>query len=1329
MKYTIGLDIGTNSVGWAVIRDRQQLVRRKMNVDIEGNIKKVKKNFWGVRLFEEGQTAENTRLKRTTRRRLQRRKNRISYLQEIFAPEMNRVDENFFVRLRDSFLTSEDKNTSRHPIFGTLEEEAEFHLKYPTIYHLRKDLADSTEKKDLRLVYLSMAHIIKFRGHFLIEGKLDSKNISIDEAFFRLIDSYNANFASQGDGSYINLLKKPDTVESILKAKYSPSKKVEEILKLFPDEKKNGSFAVFLKLMVGNLADFKKVFDLDTEMKLQIPKEEFEEELETLLGLVGDEYADTFQYATETYNAMKLSTILRDSDPATNGKLSDSMVKRYQQHKIDLANLKKIFRAQLPDKYDSYFKDAKKNGYAGYIDGETKQIDFYKETKKLLNGVEGSEPFIEKIDQEDFLRKQRTFDNGVIPHQIHQEELEAILQAQGQFYPFLRDNAEKILSIFSFRIPYYVGPLTTNKVESRFAWMTKKGDEEIRPWNFEKLVDKEQSAIDFIERMTNFDTYLPDEKVLPKHSMLYELYAVLNELTKVSYTDDQGKSQRFCKVEKQKIINELFKKNRKVSRKKLEEFLHNEYNIENPSVSGIEDNFLAKLATYHDFIKVGISPELLDSEDSQDMFEEIIKILTVFEDKKMIRRQLKPYSFEIGDSAVKKLERRHYTGWGRLSKELLTGIRDKDTSKTILDYLWDDDDTPKNRNRNFMQLINDNDLSFKRIIEDRQTEMDSDNLKDLVHGLAGSPAIKKGILQSIMIVDEIVKIMGNRPEKIVVEMARENQKSRKVKTRLKLLEEKLNEFKSNLLSEEPTDNGKLKRDALFLYYLQNGKDMYTGNELDINNLSNYDIDHIIPQAFIDDDSLDNRVLVSSSSNRGKSDNVPSIETVNRMEFYWERLLKAELISKRKFDNLTKAKRGGLTDEDKAGFIARQLVETRQITKNVARILHERYNHPQITENEKVDIVTLKSSIVSQFRKQFGIYKVREVNDYHHAHDAYLNAVVSEIILKVYPKLKPEFVYGDYAKVNMIKINKATAKKELYSNIMKFFSSKEVIFNEDGEVIWSNNWVGGIKKVLSSKQMNIVKKVEVQKGKFSKEGIQPKGKNDNLIPRKDNWDVNKYGGFQSPVSAYGVLISSEKGKKRNRKKEIIGISVMERFSFEAEPISFLQQRGYINPSVEAIFPKYSLFEFNNGRRRIMASYKETQKGNQMVLPDYLVELLYHAKRVDKDDTSKEYFQKHREQLPQILDIVIPFAEKYTLAANKAEQICTLFEKYEGNDIELLANSFIELMKFNEMKSYSPFNFLGTKITETRYRSTSELINSWIIHQSVTGLYESRKWLGD
>ena len=73
-SYSIGLDIGTNSVGWAVITDDYKVPSKKMKV--LGNTDKhfIKKNLIGALLFDEGTTAEDRRLKRTARRRYTRRK-------------------------------------------------------------------------------------------------------------------------------------------------------------------------------------------------------------------------------------------------------------------------------------------------------------------------------------------------------------------------------------------------------------------------------------------------------------------------------------------------------------------------------------------------------------------------------------------------------------------------------------------------------------------------------------------------------------------------------------------------------------------------------------------------------------------------------------------------------------------------------------------------------------------------------------------------------------------------------------------------------------------------------------------------------------------------------------------------------------------------------------------------------------------------------------------------------------------------------------------------------------------------------------------------------
>ena len=1098
-----------------------------------------------------------------------------------------------------------------------------------------------------------MAHIVKYRGHFLIEGKLSTENISVKEQFQQFMIIYNQTFVN-GESRLVSApLPESVLIEEELTEKASRTKKSEKVLQQFPQEKANGLFGQFLKLMVGNKADFKKVFGLEEEAKITYASESYEEDLEGILAKVGDEYSDVFLAAKNVYDAVELSTILADSDKKSHAKLSSSMIVRFTEHQEDLKKFKRFIRENCPDEYDNLFKNEQKDGYAGYIAhaGKVSQLKFYQYVKKIIQDIAGAEYFLEKIAQENFLRKQRTFDNGVIPHQIHLAELQAIIHRQAAYYPFLKENQEKIEQLVTFRIPYYVGPLSKGDA-STFAWLKRQSEEPIRPWNLQETVDLDQSATAFIERMTNFDTYLPSEKVLPKHSLLYEKFMVFNELTKISYTDDRGIKANFSGKEKEKIFDYLFKTRRKVKKKDIIQFYRNEYNTEIVTLSGLEeDQFNASFSTYQDLLKCGLTRAELDHPD----------------------------------------------------------------------------------NRNFMQLINDSQLSFKNAIQKAQSSEHEETLSETVNELAGSPAIKKGIYQSLKIVDELVAIMGYAPKRIVVEMARENQTTstgkRRSIQRLKIVEKAMAEIGSNLLKEQPTTNEQLRDTRLFLYYMQNGKDMYTGDELSLHRLSHYDIDHIIPQSFMKDDSLDNLVLVGSTENRGKSDDVPSKEVVKDMKAYWEKLYAAGLISQRKFQRLTKGEQGGLTLEDKAHFIQRQLVETRQITKNVAGILDQRYNAN--SKEKKVQIITLKASLTSQFRSIFGLYKVREVNDYHHGQDAYLNCVVATTLLKVYPNLAPEFVYGEYPKFQTFKENKATAKAIIYTNLLRFFTEDEPRFTKDGEILWSNSYLKTIKKELNYHQMNIVKKVEVQKGGFSKESIKPKGPSNKLIPVKNGLDPQKYGGFDSPIVAYTVLFTHEKGKKPLIKQEILGITIMEKTRFEQNPILFLEEKGFLRPRVLMKLPKYTLYEFPEGRRRLLASAKEAQKGNQMVLPEHLLTLLYHAKQclLPNQSESLAYVEQHQPEFQEILERVVDFAEVHTLAKSKVQQIVKLFEANQTADVKEIAASFIQLMQFNAMGAPSTFKFFQKDIERARYTSIKEIFDATIIYQSTTGLYETRRKVVD
>ena len=163
-KYSIGLDIGTNSVGWAVVDENNQLVKKNGFT------------LWGVRMFDEAQDSSETRSHRSYRRRLERRKFRIKLLRELFNEEINKIDPTFFERMDDSFYKIEDKrNANFYNLFNDTYTDKDFFKKFPTIYHLRKYLCESNQKEDIRFVYLALHNMIKYRGNFLSRGELFNK--------------------------------------------------------------------------------------------------------------------------------------------------------------------------------------------------------------------------------------------------------------------------------------------------------------------------------------------------------------------------------------------------------------------------------------------------------------------------------------------------------------------------------------------------------------------------------------------------------------------------------------------------------------------------------------------------------------------------------------------------------------------------------------------------------------------------------------------------------------------------------------------------------------------------------------------------------------------------------------------------------------------------------------------------------------------------------------------------------------------------------------------------------------------------------------------------
>lgn len=88
----IGLDVGTDSVGWAATDEEYNLYRLKG------------KTAWGARIFEAASSAKERRGFRVAGRRLARRKERVRLLNTLFDPLLAEKDPTFLLRLEHSSL-------------------------------------------------------------------------------------------------------------------------------------------------------------------------------------------------------------------------------------------------------------------------------------------------------------------------------------------------------------------------------------------------------------------------------------------------------------------------------------------------------------------------------------------------------------------------------------------------------------------------------------------------------------------------------------------------------------------------------------------------------------------------------------------------------------------------------------------------------------------------------------------------------------------------------------------------------------------------------------------------------------------------------------------------------------------------------------------------------------------------------------------------------------------------------------------------------------------------------------------------------------------------
>jgi len=1377
--YIIGFDLGTNSVGYAVADLDMKIVRAKG------------KRLWGSILFDMGETAANTRLLRGARRRYERRRERIRLLRTLVEKSVLSVDPAFFARLDNSFLLNvkNDGDFGRDNVYNLFDgdyTDADYYREYKTIYHLRKRLCEDESRADIRLVYLALHHLIKYRGNFLHdEERLQVGGAGIITQLEEIINGFGVYY-SDADGE-IGFAPDLDVNEfvGVLTGKARKREKRDVLLKMLSgnDYKKQATAIASLLLgYKGDLSDLVLVSDADEKPEkcvVSFDSADYDEKALAFPSLFGDELSDLIGKLYSVYCDLMLASIIGEG----NRLVCDGMIERYEKNKKDVAALKSVLRADR-ETYKAFFDSdsAAKISFVNYfkphvvgrknaIGKLVKREEFYAEVKKVFSKFEDSEAkayCLGRIEEDDFLIKLNSTRNAVIPYQLNLNELELILDNQGRYYPELSENREKIISLMTFRRPYSVGIINKN---SRFSWVAE-GDvknERAYPWNFEAVVNYDSLSERFIRRMTTRCGIFKDEDVLPASSVTYQIYNVLNELANVRVGVNGGPERRLTVAEKQKAFL-MFLDKATVTKKDVAALLFREFGLSDARISGLSDEsgkFLSKMTSYRALKTAfggngcfSVANNRIETDyETYALFEKIIEVITVFSDKKIRKRIIAKYIPSLDERVVNALVGLNMKGWGRFSKKCLVGT-DGANGLNVLETLYVTD-------MNFQQIINDETLGFK----ERFSQHDNKKLGRItyadVDGLYLSPSVKRSVWQAVKAAEEIVKVMGCEPRCIYIESTRSESDKKRTKTRAGIVTELYNAVKTDVAEYNDClqrvksefkrlDEKKLDDEKVYLYLLQFGRSMYSGKTLDINNLSETcEVDHIVPRHYIKDDSLQNKVLVLKNENQEKSGTLAiNKEIRDKMLGFWAFLKANKFIGKKKYENLI---RPSYDEKICKGFIDRQLIETSQGLKAVRDLLKERF--------ERCDIELVKAGISSAFRSQlssegyYDFFKLRELNDFHHAKDAYLAAVIGYFTRKIYP------IWGTDSEARLL-------KDELYRTNGR--SAAELCNRRNGIVVemmqtvssdvkdGCSDWNTRYNNILSAFANNdclISRKKELDTGAFYNATIRSPREEKGCVPLRFAVDrrgekrplpPKLYGNYEGENNAFSYFVTYEKGKKRET--VLMGLPVRIYYqsrndekmieSYYGEILA-AENKKFISYDKRKIL-KYQLARIN-GQACYITSNSEIINAEQLLIDKKYALLLYCVAHPDKKVffRGKDYRLTDNDEslTADMKDFFISYVEKlrarYPIYEKYADGILQYTSSQEFAALPVYARNGVSKVEYIErllnltracstcldMKPFGGKTSWGRLNNKTIYAKTTLLTDT-----SVTGIYRKESVIG-
>lgn len=866
MKKILGLDLGTNSIGWAVVNEAEN--ENEVSSIVKLGVRVNPLTVDEQRNFEQGKsitTNADRTLKRSARRNLQRYKLRREKLIEILKKE-NFIDDNT--------LLSENGN------YSTFET-----------YRLRaKAINNEISLEDLSRVFLM---INKKRGY-----KSSRKLKSQDEG--QLVDGMEI-----AKELYNNNLTPGEYVLSILKSgkKYIPDFYISD-----------------LKGELERIWEFQKEFHPD------ILTPEFKEEIN------GKSKTNTTKAFLRTYQIY-----------TAENKGKDRRLEAYQWRVDALSmELTKDVLAFVISELNGLINNS--SGYLGAISDRSKDLYF----NKLSIG----QYLMQKLDED----PNASLKNQVFYRQDYLDEFDMIWETQKQYHKELtqelKHEIRDIIIFYQRRLKSQKGLVSYCEFEN----------------------EKREVEIEGKKK-----TITIGSKVCPKSSPLFQEFKIWQILNNIEVKGKEIKSRKLEQDEKEILFDELSIKNKLSKSEALTLLFGNQKGLD-INYKDIEGNRTqaAFFNAYQQIIELSGNGEYdfskMRKDEVMDIVTTVFKALNIntdilsfdssIEGEELEKQPLYAlwhllYSFE-GDNSktgseklILKLQKDY--GFEREYANIISNIVFQDdygslsskAIKKILPHL-------KEGNGFDIACLYAGYRHSKESLtkEEIANKVLKDKLDILPKNTLRNPVVEKILNQMINVVNTAIDAYG-KPDEIRIELSRElkkNAEERKTMTDQINKSTREHEGYRDLLMKEfgfsHVSRNDIIRYKLYLELKENGfKTLYSNTYIAREEIfsKKFDIEHIIPQSKLFDDSFSNKTLELNSINIEKGnatayDYIQSKYGDKGLEEYLNRigeLYKKKVISKTKYNKL-KMKLSEIPDD----FIERDLRDSQYIAKKAKQMLLE-----------------------------------------------------------------------------------------------------------------------------------------------------------------------------------------------------------------------------------------------------------------------------------------------------------------------------------------------------------------------------------------------------